>query len=806
MKFRWPISKNIIITALIFGAVILTVAEMGFKIPVIGPAKTDPRELFVTLGAALTGPIGGIIIGLMSISWSGEISASNIATLAAHVLGAFFIAITYKNLVYRRMKLPWLFFGWAGLVVIFYYLILIPVYILVFFWRDPTTFELAFGDINVWNVYILLGELAFPEMIFTVVVTVIIIAALPPKYRCPLWCHYDGSTLTVKNNTLAVRLTVWFLLLSSLPLTVVAVYVLNSVESGFDQLTIDHQKEQAQLLAVLLSNSTEPQAVSLVQEKYCTKKHDLYIINLNGKYLFHRNHSKIGTLISEDFAIESVKLLLSGKTNAFIDSHKNRVVGYAGIKDQKKIVVTTSDNDFANGLVSMIRSSSRNKISTSFFIISITCGLAVWLIIGRPVRQLTRFAQQVGKGNLDIELDPGDAVDELQVLSFTFNEMADRLKYLIEGLREKVMELEKTEKRLIYSEDQYRSLNDNIPVGVFRTTPEGNFLSANTALFQMMAVEDKTTIDTITSDKFYKNIEDRAVLLTEVQSKKLVSGFECQMKRDDGTSLWASISVCRVEGDDGQIKYLDGVIEDISERKKFLQEQKASEARLRALSVKLQEVEEAGRKEIARELHDRVGQSLTALNINLNILHNQLRPEQMEKVNTRLMDSIELVEETTVSIRDVMAELRPQVLDDYGLAASLRWYSERFSKRTVIKVALETATIDETRFSEEIETALFRISQEAFTNITKYARATNVLVTAVKAAESISLTIVDDGRGFNVEDDRSLQYVQNWGLTNMRERAETLGGQFQIESGLGKGTRLKVEIPVPGQPPNGEKR
>ncbi len=560
------------------------------------------------------------------------------------------------------------------------------------------------------------------------------------------------------------------------------------------------------MLAALLSNSSEPQSVSLIQEKYCIKKHDLYIINLNGKYLFHRNHSKIGTLISEDFAIESVKLLLSRKTNAFIDSHKNRVVGYAEIKDQKKIVVTTSDNDFANGLVSTIRGSVRKKIAISFFIISIMCGLAVWLVIGRPVRQLTQFAQQIGKGNLDVELDPGDAVDELQVLSFTFNDMATQLKHLIEGLKEKVMELEKIEKRLTYSEDQYRSLNDNIPVGVFRTTPEGNFLSANTALFQMMAVEDKTTIDTITSGKFYKNIEDRAVLLTEIHSKKLVSGFECQMKRDDGTSLWASISVRRVEDDDGQLKYLDGVIEDISERKKSLQEQKTSEARLRALSVKLQEVEEAGRKEIARELHDRIGQSLTALNINLNILHKQLSPGQLEKVNTRLKDSIELVEETTVSIRDIMAELRPQVLDDYGLAASLRWYCEHFSKRTGIKVALETATIDETRFLEEVETALFRISQEAFTNIAKYARATNVSITVVTTAKSISMTITDDGQGFNVDDDRSSQHIQNWGLTNMRERAEALGGQFQIESELGKGTRLRVEIPVLGQLPNGERR
>ena len=312
----------------------------------------------------------------------------------------------------------------------------------------------------------------------------------------------------------------------------------------------------------------------------------------------------------------------------------------------------------------------------------------------------------------------------------------------------------------------------------------------------MMAVEDKTTISTITADDFYKNPEDRLVWLTELHRRKQINGFECQLKRSDGSTFPASISIRSIEDDDGQIKYLDGIVEDITERKKAEQEQKVSGSRLRALSVKLQEVEEANRKEIARELHDRVGQSLTALNINLNILHNQLRPDQLEKVNTRLMDSIDLVEETTVNIRDVMAELRPQVLDDYGLAASLRWFRERFFKRTGIQIELETATIEETRFPEMVETALFRIMQEAFNNVVKHARATTISVTAVKDAESISVTIIDDGQGFDMSANSSSQDLQHWGIVNMRERAEALGGQFQIESELGNGTWLRVEIPI----------
>ncbi|MCD6389092.1 MAG: PAS domain S-box protein [Desulfobulbaceae bacterium] len=797
MKFTWPISKKIIATALIFGTATLTLAEMGFLLPVLGSTiHTDPRELLVTLGAALTGPIGGILIGLMSIAWFSEINTSIFATLVAHVLGGFFMGLTYKKLVYQRMKFPWLLFGWAGLVIAFYCLILIPAYILVFSNLDPVAFALTFGDIPFWHVYASIGKLATPEVIITVVITTIILAALPPKYRCPLWCYYEGSQYATKNSSLAIRLMIWFLVLSSLPLATAVIFVFHSVESGFDQLTIDHQREQTQLLATALANSTEHQFISLLQKHSCTKKNSFNIIDLNGQYLFHPDRSKIGTFISRDFTLKSGELILSGKTKAFIDEDKKRVVGCAGIKGQKKILVTISDTNFANGIVSAIYRSSLIQLAISFIIIAIAGGVAILLVVGRPVRQLTHFAQQIGKGNLEIELDPEEAVDELQILSLVLTEMAHQLNHLIKSLKAKVTDLEKTEKRLISSENQYRSLNDNIPVGVFRSTLEGKIISVNSALFQMMGGGDEDSTDTILSHQFYENPEDRFDLVTELQSRKQINGFACQLKKNDGTTFPASISARCIEGNDGQIKYIDGIIVDITERKKAEQDQKTSEAMLRTLAMMLQEVEESHRKKLSRELHDRVGQSLTALNINLNIIRNQLQPEQLEKVNARLMDSITLVEETTVSIRDVMAELRPQVLDDYGLAPSFRWYRDRFFQRTGIKVELETATIEDSRFPETIETTLFRITQEALNNISKHALAANVSITAVKGVESLSLTITDDGHGFDVSGNTSSPELQHWGLMNMRERAEALGGHFLIESKLGKGTRLLVEIPL----------
>jgi len=796
MKFKLLISKRIIVTALIFGTATMIIQEMGLKIPVLGSTHTDPRELIVTIGAALTGPVGGVIIGLMSIPWFTGVDTPYFPTLVAHVMAGLFIGTTYKKLVYQKMEFPWFLFRWAGLVIAYYYLILIPVYIVVSSTLYPVAFGMNFGDVSSWNAYITLVNLALPELIITAVITTIVMAALPPKYRCPLWCHYESNTIAVKNNSLALRLTSWFVLLSALPLATVSIFVLNSVESGFDRLTIENQKEQTLLLATALSHATEPQIISFFHDHYLTQKNSFNIVDQDGKYLFHPDKSKIGTLINEDFALESVELILSGKANAFLDDQKKRVVGYATIEGQKKFVVTSSDNAFINGIVAAIDHSTHKKLIVSFVFISIISSVAIWLVIGRPVRKLTRFAQQVGKGNLDIKLNPEDSVDELQLLSLAFNEMTDQLKNLINGLKEKVLELQNTKAKLTYSEEQYRSLNDNIPIGVFRSTLDGELVSINSALFQMMGVEENNPAPPLNTKSFYENLEDRTALLAEIASNKETRGFECQMKRSDGSNFLASISARLVEEDDDRVQYIDGIVEDITEREKAEHDLKESETMLRALSVKLQEVEEANRKEIARELHDRVGQSLTALNINLNILHNQLQPEQLEKVNDRLMDSIDLVEKTTVNIRDVMAELRPQVLDDYGLAASLRWYRERFCKRTGIQIDLETTTIEETRFPEKVETALFRIMQEAFNNVIKHAQATTISVTAAATAKTLAVTIIDNGQGFEMSTNNSSQDLQHWGLVNMRERAEALGGQFQIESEPGKGTRLQVKIPI----------
>ena len=145
------------------------------------------------------------------------------------------------------------------------------------------------------------------------------------------------------------------------------------------------------------------------------------------------------------------------------------------------------------------------------------------------------------------------------------------------------------------------------------------------------------------------------------------------------------------------------------------------------------------------------------------------------------------------SIRDLMANLRPPVLDDYGLLAALRWYGEQVTARTGLPVEV-WGQEQMPRLSFVAETALFRIAQEALTNVGKHARATHVTVTLEEVPEGLRLTVADDGSGFDPAALPQRRERSGWGLITMRERAEALGGRLRVDSRPGEGTRIVVEV------------
>src|SRR4029077_1170359 len=223
-------------------------------------------------------------------------------------------------------------------------------------------------------------------------------------------------------------------------------------------------------------------------------------------------------------------------------------------------------------------------------------------------------------------------------------------------------------------------------------------------------------------------------------------------------------------------------------------EQKAAEAALRALTRRLVEAEETERRRIARELHDRVGQNLSALNINLDILLGQLRDEPARR---RLEDSLKLVDATLQSIENVMADLTPALLDEYGLAAALAWYGEEYAQRTGIRVGVQAGEAGAS-LRPEAAGALFRIAQEALNNAAKHTSAKRITVGLEEKEGELVLRVSDDGKGF----DPASAPRGRWGMTTMRERAEAAGGRLSVESSPGSGTTVSAAVPLSHDDPH----
>jgi PAS domain S-box-containing protein len=234
-------------------------------------------------------------------------------------------------------------------------------------------------------------------------------------------------------------------------------------------------------------------------------------------------------------------------------------------------------------------------------------------------------------------------------------------------------------------------------------------------------------------------------------------------------------------------------IKDITLRKHAEDELKKSYENLRALSTRITEIQETERRSLSRELHDQVGQNLTALSVNLDFLIEHLSSETRVSLGSRLKDCKVLVKEIMKPIRNIMSDLRPRILDDYGLVAAIHWYTDQFSNRTKIPVMFKGKDLDP-RLPSDVETNLFRVIQESLTNIVKHAHASRVTVYLEETEGKVKLTINDDGVGFDPLSINKTTERKGFGLIGMRERAEASGGKLSVISSPGKGTQVIVEI------------
>lgn len=371
-----------------------------------------------------------------------------------------------------------------------------------------------------------------------------------------------------------------------------------------------------------------------------------------------------------------------------------------------------------------------------------------------------------------------------------------------------ITEQKRSEELLREHDRQQKAILNNIPDIAWLKDKESRFIAVNEPFGSACGVKPENLVGKTDLDIWPRGLaeryraDDREVM--ETGRRKQV---EEPLVVKDGKKTWIETIKIPIYNDKGEIIGTTGIARDITERKRAEEELrrvalenaelfesvKQQREQLRALTTRLAEAEEAERQRLARELHDQVLQNLTALGINLNVVQKHMPGEVLGRVCSRLDDSLALVEQTTERIRNVMADLKQPVLDDYGVVAASRWYGAQFFSRTGIAVYVQGEE-PIPRLSSHVENAMFRITQEALTNIAKHAQATRVTITMEVEKETARLVITDNGIGFDPTHLAKSGNGRSWGILTMSERAEAIGGHFRIDSRTGEGTRVTVEV------------
>jgi len=344
------------------------------------------------------------------------------------------------------------------------------------------------------------------------------------------------------------------------------------------------------------------------------------------------------------------------------------------------------------------------------------------------------------------------------------------------------------------SENRYRQLVENISEGIVMQDRRGKITYVNDRFLDLIGFEE----DEVLGKPITKFLAGGLLKKKEVDKTGKGDDFkkfsEISWKRKDGERVFTIHSPNPVYNDKGQHKGTVAVLTDITDRRQVETELHRSKEQLRRLSQHLQQVREKESKRIAREIHDELGQQLTALKMDISWLSSRIDPdveggkEFLKKMNS--MSS--LVDKTIQTVQKVTAELRPGLLDDLGLVPAIEWLAQEFENQTRIpcRIQLFCELVD---IDPDCSTAIFRISQEALTNVTRHAKATRVDISLKEENGALILKIRDNGRGIDADD---VFAPSSLGLMGMRERVWPFGGELNISATPKRGTTLTVTLPV----------
>jgi PAS domain S-box-containing protein len=371
-------------------------------------------------------------------------------------------------------------------------------------------------------------------------------------------------------------------------------------------------------------------------------------------------------------------------------------------------------------------------------------------------------------------------------------ERTAELERINRKLRGQIFQCELAEAALKESEQKYSTMVEDALIGVY-IIKDGIIEFANDKLADIYGYEKNELIGMQSLDLIHP--EDRA-MIREMRTKRLSgenvpSEYEIRGLKKNGDTIWVMRSFSLINYRGGPA--ISGIVSDMTKRHKAEKALRESGKELRIISNQLLSAEEKERKRMARDLHDGIGQALSAIKFSVENSLRQLRNEADHPELKSLEAVIPLAQKTIEEVRRIVKDLRPSILDDLGILATINWFCREF-QNVYAGIRIKTKIyIQESDIPSPLKTVIYRILQEALNNVAKHSRASLVQLKLDKSGNRIDLQIQDNGLGFDLAKTISLKPSQRgFGLASMRERAELHGATFDIKSTADSGTVVRI--------------
>jgi PAS domain S-box-containing protein len=774
---------RLFLIAAAFGCMSLLVILASFHLQVPGTKiLTDAREVFVLIGAALTGPIGGIVIGILA-GLGDPNTELHFYIIANHVVGAVWVGWAYKRLVHDRIHMPLMLLGWVGVVCVYYFVCFIPVVAVTKYLFSEFFLKILPEPQPFVQTLLVFYRGWLLEFILTTVLTSAVLLVLPRAARSPMWWTPKHPRIVASfrerpaRNILALRLTLWFLILSCGPLLIMGLFFRNTLTQLYmEQIARD---ELAVMNVLVGSIKSEHDLEELVRSRRLTladSLHGQFILNGEGRLAWHPDSARLYADARGVYGQPVIEEILRQHAGFVYDESNSRCFLYTRLEDSPHWLVVVLDVDVSTAMLKMLERRTLIRLGVALALVSGIAGLVIWLIIGRPIRLLAHAARRVGRNDLQARVNPKMMSDEVGILGEAFNDMTENLAILHQGLQTEIEERRSTEHALRASERRFREMSNLLPQTVFELDLSGRFVFANRAAYVMFGFDPEKQAEGFSLLEYMAPEDrDRVLRATRQFSEGTEStGNEYMFRRTDG-SMFPGLVYSAVVRDGDRPSGMRGIIVDISE--------------LRRVQEVLQK--SVTEKELMlKEIHHRVKNNLQIVSSLLNLQASSIRDpidlalfgesvdriRSMALIHDRLYKSHDLA---GIEFREYIESLVMSLFHLYGHP------NINFS-----------ADVQDVRLSIDTAIPCGLIINELVTNALKHAfpdRRQGIITVslATRSNGDVELCVADDGIG--IPQDFDVRNTTSLGLQLVSILTQQLTATLEIRRG--NGTTFSILMP-----------